>query len=41
MSKHKKLINKKYRNDFLNILYKQSFTREEEIANKFINTLNK
>lgn len=41
IDKHKELINEKYRSDFLNILYKQSFTKEEEIANKFINTLNK
>ena len=36
---HVDLIVERYRHDFLNILYKQSFTREEEINNRFMDAL--
>lgn len=34
-------LNNIYKNDFLNLLYKHSLTREEDIINRFYNTLNK
>lgn len=35
------LISDKYRNDFLNAIYKHSLTREEDVVIRFLETLNK
>ena len=39
-TEHQDLIAEEYRSDFLNVLYKQSYAREEEILNRFLMALD-